>query len=331
MKNIINKRLDNLLVYAPWWFPLVFIFLLINYPSLNKFILIGSLFIFAETHFASTWTILINKKNFAWIKKNFYEFFVLPIFVAFLLILIWPFSPEAILITHYLASGWHVTRQSIGISKLSNNGSISNNLIIYVFSFTCLIVGLIEPGILSKIISREYLNMIIILFSFFYFLLMNKSSNNRLSNFINKNFSLITGSFIYLPLLFINNVAIALAIGVGMHWIQYLTIVFTINIRRLKASNHNSQQSKKRLFNKQIFNGLIFIFFYSLIMTFFTLKGIPKDNENEKYISIFYLIPIIFQMYHFYIDGYIWKFSDKHIKDNILPFLFKKNSEKNLI
>ena len=324
MKRIISKRLDNFLVYAPWWFPLIFVFLLINYPSFNKFILIGSLFIFAETHFASTWTILINKSNLAWIKKNLYEFCVLPIFVVFLIVAIWQMSPEAILLVHYLASGWHVTRQSIGISKLSNSSSLRNKLIIYSISFSCLLIGLIQPGFLSTIIARKYLNLFIIIISLFYFISLNNTSNSKLINLIKNNFALITGSLIYLPLLFVDNVAIALAIGVGMHWIQYLTIVSTINIRKLKNSIHNTHLLKRRSIKKDIFNGLTFITLYSLVMTSFTLIGIPNDNEKGELISIFYLIPILFQMYHFYIDGYIWKFSDNHIKENILPFLFEK-------
>ena len=324
MKRIINKKLDDLLIYAPLWFPLIFIFLLTNFSSFNKYFLVGSLFIFAETHFASTWIILINKENIPWIKKNFYEFFILPIFVIVILISIWFFVPGAILIIHYLASGWHVTKQSIGISKLSNNGNVVNQLIIYAFSFSCLLIGLIKPGILSILLTRNFLNISLLIFTFFYFMLLKNSSRLRFFHIIKKNLSIITGSIIYLPLLFINNIPIALAIGVGMHWIQYLTIVSIINFRKINITLNKNENLKYSKNNKNIFLSISFIIFYSLIMTIFTLIGIPIENENEQVFSLFYLIPIIFQMYHFYIDGYIWRFSDIHVRENILPFLYKK-------
>ena len=37
-----------------------------------------------------------------------------------------------------------------------------------------------------------------------------------------------------------------------------------------------------------------------------------------------WLIPLIFQMYHFYIDGFIWKFSDPHIKNSVGQYIFSK-------
>ena len=35
------------------------------------------------------------------------------------------------------------------------------------------------------------------------------------------------------------------------------------------------------------------------------------------------LIPIIGQMIHFYLDSQLWKFSEKHNRDNILKFINK--------
>ena len=61
---------------------------------------------------------------------------------------------------------------------------------------------------------------------------------------------------------------------------------------------------------------------YSLIMTIFAVKGINGLSGQKAEYSIFYLIPIIFQFYHFYIDGFIWKFSEKHIRESVASYIY---------
>ncbi len=130
----------------------------------------------------------------------------------------------------------------------------------------------------------------------------------------------ITGLIIYIPILFFNDLATATVVGVGMHWTQYLAITWSSYLRK------NSQNKKKssQIFNRGFSYRVIFIFGYSLIMTIFAFIGMPKTINNTTQYSIFYLIPLIFQLYHFYIDGYIWKFSDPHIRNNVLPYIFNK-------
>ena len=131
----------------------------------------------------------------------------------------------------------------------------------------------------------------------------------------------LTGLTIYIPILFFKDIATATAIGVGMHWCQYLTIVWA-------SSNRKKRNSKKLLFPSKS----IFILTYSLIMTSLALKGMPKIIDGDTVFSYFYLIPLLFQFYHFYVDGLIWKFSDPHIKKAVLPNVFhdKKEVQKNL-
>ena len=59
------------------------------------------------------------------------------------------------------------------------------------------------------------------------------------------------------------------------------------------------------------------------LMTTFSFLGMPKLVNGSQNYSYIYLIPLIFQLYHFYIDGFIWKFSELHIKKSILPHIFK--------
>ena len=77
--NIItnNKFTDNLLINFPFWFPLLYLTLIFNFPFLSSLILFSSYLLFAETHFASTWLFLFNKSNRIWFKDNIFKLFLL--------------------------------------------------------------------------------------------------------------------------------------------------------------------------------------------------------------------------------------------------------------
>lgn len=47
-------------------------------------------------------------------------------------------------------------------------------------------------------------------------------------------------------------------------------------------------------------------------------KGYDKIIENLL------IIPICGQMLHFYLDSLFWRFSNQEIRNNTLPYLFKK-------
>ena len=118
-KKITNKKLlDDILICFPLWFPLAYIFIASNYSSSSKIIFLITLFLFAETHFASTWLFFFNKENWPWLKKNLYNLVFLPLYSVFLICVVWVLQPSIILIIHYLASGWHVNKQSTGILNI---------------------------------------------------------------------------------------------------------------------------------------------------------------------------------------------------------------------
>ena len=88
-------------------------------------------------------------------------------------------------------------------------------------------VGLNKPGLLSGVINLNILNFSICLFIIFYGLLIALNFKKLLSKDIQLLMPLITGIFIYLPILFFDDLATATAVGVGMHWCQYLAIVWS--------------------------------------------------------------------------------------------------------
>ena len=74
--DIIGKYSDSVFIYSPFWFPIFYLTLIINIPQISSIVFIASLFIFAETHFATTFLFLFDKSNLNWAKKNCYELFI---------------------------------------------------------------------------------------------------------------------------------------------------------------------------------------------------------------------------------------------------------------
>ena len=316
-----NFFLDNLLINFPLWFPLIYVLMVINFPTIAKLIFIASLFLFAETHFASTWLFFFDSENWNWLKINFYKIFFIPFYTLFLVFFIWFFSPTTVIIFHYLASGWHVTRQSAAIMNIYGLKHRVYNFLIYSISFSFLIIGLKKPGILANLLNLDQTNLILFAASAIYLLVLYLSFRNLLGNTIKSFMPILTGILIYLPILFFEDLATATAVGVGMHWCQYLAIMWFKFIRKrdiAKTFNISKKDNKTIKF-------ILFVFAYSLIMTSLTLVGINYQTDMTIKYNFFYLIPLAFQLYHFYIDGLIWKFSDPHIRKNVLPFMFLNN------
>ena len=105
-----------------------------------------------------------------------------------------------------------------------------------------------------------------------------------------------------------------------MHWCQYIAIMWTIYFRKNKVKNKiNSLNNFANL------SRIFFVFIYASIMTGLAVVGMPDLKSSGNQYSFLYLIPLLFQLYHFYIDGFIWKFSDPHIKKSVLPFMFENS------
>ena len=104
--------------------------------------------------------------------------------------------------------------------------------------------------------------------------------------------------------------------GVGMHYSQYLALVIPINIRRLSQGDRGNKiqlVGNKKI--KYLFLIIIlYLLFYSGIMVSLTY--------SKGYLDYYYLIPVFFQLAHFYLDSFIWRFSNDHIKNNVGKYIF---------
>ena len=106
------------------------------------------------------------------------------------------------------------------------------------------------------------------------------------------------GFLIFLPIAIFDDLLLAFAVGISIHYIQYLFISWPVC---------------RKSFGFSGLYLLIFLFAYALISTS-ALGGFITNEKN----SIFILIPTTLQLLHFYFDGFIWRRSDPLINKILL-------------
>tara|TARA_Y100000389_G_scaffold163123_1_gene166231 strand:- start:357 stop:1322 length:966 start_codon:yes stop_codon:yes gene_type:complete len=312
-----NKFLEfNFILFPIWILPVYFLMKFFFESSELPFLIF--LVLFGETHFASTFLFFFNKTNSEYIKKNKSTLIYLPVILVITYFILGLNYFEFAILLGAAASGIHVTRQSIGISRLySEKRSSFYELIIYAGSFLFLLLGFIRfyidsyssnlyelvpalansINIILNLLNNNFFTIpLVIIFS----LLALSERTNYKKRLVN-----LTGVLIYCPYLFVNNIFDAIVVGVGAHWSQYLLINYKIYFYKQNLN-----------YNKWLQIGFIFI--YALVMG---LLGY-KYHFNDNIIQFLILIPFAGQFFHYIVDAFIWRFSVQEIRDNIGSRLF---------
>ena len=307
MNYVISRKIDFLLIKFPIFFPIAYYILLISFPSYENYLILFTLLFLAEPHFGATWPFMVDKKNNYIKKENSLTLIYFPILICvFCLAGFFLFSSLFFLI-FYLANFFHVTRQSAGISKLyikDLNQKKFQEISLYLYGAILFIIGFFRfyyPVITESEIIIISLSMIVLLI-FFLIVHLKLFGTNEI-------FTFITGMIIFYPMCFVSNPIHAIIMGVTMHYSQYLILTYQVKQRR------NILDTKKI---KYYF--FSFVLIYGIIMTSFSSLG----NNSDTIVKNLIIIPIIGQMIHFYLDSFLWKFSNKNVRQSTLPFIFSK-------
>ena len=133
----IKLDLQFFLVKFPIIFPLVYGFILYNFPQFETELIIITILLLAETHFGATWPFLVDKVNYPFIKSNRVNLVTLPVVIIILSLLGFFLIKELFLLIFFAANMYHVTRQSFGVGKLYCNDDKEKRyqeLLIYVIN-----------------------------------------------------------------------------------------------------------------------------------------------------------------------------------------------------
>ena len=308
----LNKQF--IFVKFPIIFPLIYAFILYIFPSFEMGLIILTILLLAETHFGATWPFFLDRVNHPFIIKNRVSLITIPIIIIILSLFSFMVINKFFLLIFFAANIFHVTRQSFGITKLyckNNEENKFQEIYIYVVNFIFFLIGFFRfylPIINeSNILFMNIFVLILLFFLIVYYLFKFKYSENF--------FVFLTGCLIFYPMCFVSNPVHAIIMGVTMHYTQYL--YFTYNVQSLRKDKILEKNSI--FFLKKNFSYILVILIYASIMTTFSIIG--KSNEID--LSQLIIIPIIGQMLHFYLDSQLWKFSEKHNRDNTLSYISK--------
>ena len=73
-----------LLVKFPIIFPIIYCFILYQFPNMETGLIIITILLLAETHFGATWPFLLDKKNSDYIKDNKIALVAMPVIIVIL-------------------------------------------------------------------------------------------------------------------------------------------------------------------------------------------------------------------------------------------------------
>ena len=311
--QIYNKTEDLILIRFPIIFPLIYLFILKFFPSYENYLIIFVLFVLAEPHFAATWPIFLDKQNkFYLIEKKLYLIYG-TLLISISSLLLFFFNKQLFFFIFYIANIFHVTRQSVGICKLYSKGldgfSYQENTI-YLFNIFFIIIGFLRfylnVDLFSNLMLLNIIVISLIILNLFVFNLIYKNFKNSLT--------MLTGILIFLPVCFVEKPVHVILMGVTMHYSQYLIITSKVKFARNGKLIKSFKNLLQNLFTSKF---LYFLLIYSLFMTSFA----TLSNPSSKILSSLIIIPLISQMIHFYVDSFIWKFSEQHNREVTLKHI----------
>jgi len=311
--QIFNKNFDLIFIKFPIIFPIIYGLFLFTLPNYENILIFVALMLFAEPHFGATWPFFLNKENIEEIKNKKIRYIYIPILIVFLSIAGFFYANAFFLLIFFAVNIFHVTRQSYGICKLYKNNEeelIYQEKIIYFFNTIFFIIGILRFYL--PVIGQEsilVMNIIILILLFLVFLIYFIKFKN-IENFL----TLITGSIIFFPICFVDKPIHGIVMGVLMHYTQYLSLTYKV----YNGRNSTQLEKNNKIFNMKNLYFLIIIFFYGFIMAIFSSYSNSVDLAFKSLI----VIPLIGQFLHFYLDAFLWRFSEKHNREKTLKYLY---------
>jgi hypothetical protein len=305
-----SNNMDRWLISTPFW-------VFISYPA--AIMLVGvqnSIWVFAiyfmflgETHFGATWLFFTHKNNWEWILRNIRIVLIIPLCIISIYVLIGLKSINAAVYLGSIASYYHVCRQSNGILRIFSKEKTNwDQTFIFLVSGIFLFTGYLRffspsflPNVEGQTLILIIMNVLIISIA-----LLRKAKNSKSAIEI---MTLLTGLIMFSPYVFMSSTRDALAMGVGMHWCQYLAMNYKIYLLKSDVASRNLRYLR-----------IILVLLYSFIMSYILIDSNQGLNSTNKIV----LVPLALHMYHFYIDSFIWRFSDPEIRKNIGSKLFSK-------
>lgn len=336
---VVSKKFDLAFFLFPFLLGVAYFLLIYFLPAYALITTAIVWVVFAQAHFGSTWFVYFDKKNREYYRQHPFIYYVMPpIIIAFVLLLGY-LNLTALVVLISIVSLYHVTKQSYGILQLYRMKNCEKDQIERdtekraLFGWSLFFGGYGAfhlPDFRAFILPFEQPVRIglWVLFALtaYYSIKMVGQFLRRERNSAQKNIFLLGSLILYSPYLYaavilvdIYQMEIATLTSLIAHYMQYMGIVWLVNRNKYQDTNEYGQKNPLlKTVSKRIPVIVAVILGYGLLMAAFRW-GVPKQNE-----VLYKIIPNIvlaLVAVHFYLDAFIWKFSNPYYKETVLPFI----------
>lgn len=340
LQYVHSAPFDWLFLLAPFWTSFAYLAALYVLPTMESQIFLVSYILLAETHFAITWFVYLDSDNRSYFRTRPRIFLFIPVLILIGSVIIGTFvSLKSLFLISAMFSLFHVTRQSTGIvslyrSKAGNVDPGQRRLEEYTLYSAALFftsigfvrfylnesspvkwiayyLGDFRPGFYAITAVLGALTLVCFVLS-----VHKEWQRSQTGNLISpsKWIVFLYSILLYSPYVFASRLEHAIGIGVSVHYLQYLGLVGLLDFNK-----YANASGVLGFFRRYLWIALIYLLLYAGVMLYLRQGG-WKWNEFGEF-SVLYSLTIGLWMVHFFIDGYIWRFSDPYIRKSVAPYL----------
>jgi hypothetical protein len=298
---------------------------------------IGGFLTLAFAHYFSTITFYFWKENREYYRARWLAFFAGPIIILIAITgMLISGVPLIIPFIVFFWNTWHVARQNCGILSIyrscagvsdQSQKPVANRAIIAVSTFLAVWNIDTHPevaamfGLLSNDLSwfvKVAAGGVAALFSIqLAIALLRREQPIGIPEGLFLTASL---SFFY-PYLFLRNSETATIAMLVPHYVQYLALVWLLHRRKFGRASDGVPRIIRSV------SANIYLLVPMLLVIGFSFYLLRDMSTDLGYGNLFAGLYLLIALQHFYLDGLIWSFRRKHVRETILPFLLGRRSQ----
>jgi hypothetical protein len=297
---------------------------------------VGGFLTLAFAHYFSTVTFFFWKENRDYYRARWLAFFAGPAILAVAILLMLAFGvPLIIPFIVFFWNTWHVARQNCGILAIYRSRAgvsaprqkvVANHAIIAVSTFLAVwnIDTHPEVSALFGLVSSELPRLIVIAAgiaaAIFTVRLAIALLRREQPIGLPEGLFLMSSLLFFYPYLFLRSSEAATIAMLLPHYVQYLALVWLLHRRKFGSAMDGAPAILRSMSaNLYLLIPMLFVIGFS----FYLLRGV---SDGLGYGNLFIGLYLLIALQHFYLDGLIWSFRRKHVRETILPFLLSRRS-----
>jgi hypothetical protein len=298
------------------------------------FLAIGCAFALAFSHYMSTMVFYFWNENREYHRTRWLAFFAGPLILAVIYGLIVGFEvPYVVQVVLLAWNTWHVARQNCGIlsiyrsragvsnleqKKAANNAILSVSCFLAVWNIESHQEAMGFFGWFSTELSW-IIKVVLGAIAFFYVVRLIVALVRRTEPLgLAEGLFLIAGLGFFYPYLFIKSSEIATLAMLLPHYVQYLALVWLLHRRKFGNASDGAPAALRLVSSRLV---VLIPVLMAVGFPIYWIWGYMTAAGLQWWFGAVYIL-IAFE--HYYLDGLIWSFRRKHVRETMLPFLLRR-------